>query len=150
MSTSTSSGGPAPLLESACHEAGHVFVCVSSAQARLEFARAATSGRGTSRLVNAGEIDAELAAQIAVAGRISEEVLLGLPGRSVPDNDGYLLAAALTRLSGAYTEDHAREHVRRQLTGSMDKVRAIAELLAANADTDVSVDLLREAAQAGT
>jgi hypothetical protein len=132
------------LRESASHEAGHVFMCLSSQVADLTFARASSTGRGTSRLTNAAQLSPMWAARIAVAGRVSEEVLLNLPPRRVPDNDGFLLHPALASLAGEATEDTVRDDVRRRLAGSQHVVRAIAERLATTPDSDVDISALRE------
>lgn len=134
-----------PLRESACHEAGHVLLCLTLDGPELEFARAASSGRGTSRLRNAKDLAPRLAACIAVAGRVSEQVLLGLPTRPLPDNDQYLLTWALQQLGETVTEADIRAEVNDMLRTSYGALTAIADTLATNADTDVPRDVLAEA-----
>jgi len=126
-----------PLRESASHEAGHVLLCLVTPSADLAFARAATGGRGTSRLINPMEQEPGVAAQIAVAGRVSEEVLLGLRPRPVPNNDGFLLTWALDQLEGV-SEDEIRRQVREQFEAHRPLLAAITDLLHDHADEDVT------------
>ena len=134
------------LQESASHESGHVLLCFRTDAAQLAFARASTAGRGTSKLLNATELDPQAAARIAVAGRVAEEVLLSAPRREVPENDGYLLTWALDQLDGDYTEEDARAEVAELLRASEPALRRVAECLSEHADADVDVDALRAAA----
>jgi hypothetical protein len=135
----------APLVESSYHEAGHVVVCLLEADADLRFARASTTGRGTSRLANAGQLSARRAAQIAVAGRVSEEVFLNYGIREVPDNDGYLLRPALEHLMPVCAEQTIRDEVRVLLSANAPAVERVSALLRVNADSDVDCPQLRAA-----
>jgi hypothetical protein len=135
--------GGGDVVESAVHEAGHVFVCLAGG-ATIEFARAGTAGPGTSRLVDPKSHPPDFAARIAVAGRSSEEVLLGISRRNLPVNDGYLLAWARDALGDGFDEDRTRDEVVAYLGANEPVVRAIADELQAHADSDVPARRLRE------
>lgn len=133
------------LRSSASHEAGHVLLCLRTEGARLGFARAATSGRGTSKLLNPKELPERTAAKIAVAGRVAEEVLLGDEPRPLPDNDNYLLAWALERLGPKVTEAEVRAELKGEFEVQREDLCGIADLLYAHPDEDVPADRLKAA-----
>jgi len=133
------------LLESSYHEAGHVVVCLAGTDAKVEFARASSGGKGTSRLTNAADLTPYRAAQIALAGRVSEEEFLGYPARAVPDNDGYLLRPALAALAGTCDEEEARTATRTVLRRHAAAVTSVARILRRHADVDVPSSILRGA-----
>jgi len=137
--------GAALLLESSYHEAGHVVLCLTGADAKLDFARASSGGKGTSRLSNAADLTPHRAAQIALAGRVSEEEFLGYPARDVPDNDGYLLRPALAALAGTCDEEQARTATRAVLRRHAAAVTSVARVLRRHADEDVPSSILRGA-----
>jgi hypothetical protein len=130
------------LRSSASHEAGHVLLCLRTEGARLGFARAATIGRGTSKLLNPKDLPERTAAKIAVAGRVAEEVLLGVPARPLPDNDNYLLVWALDRLGPAVTEEEIRAELKGEFEADRAALRRIADELFAHPDQDVPADRL--------
>lgn len=127
-----------PLRESASHEAGHVLLCLVTPTADLAFARASTAGRGTSRLLNPKEQPPEVAARIALAGRVGEEVLLGSEPQPVPENDGFLLSWAMEKLGGEPTEETIRAQLRDDFTRDRELLGAVAGLLHAHPDEDVA------------
>lgn len=126
------------LRESASHEAGHVLLCLVTPSADLAFARAATAGRGTSRLLNPMEQQPEVAARIALAGRVAEEVLLGSDPRPVPENDGFLLTWAMEKLGGEPSEEAIRAQLHDDLTRDRELLAAVADLLHDHPDKDVT------------
>jgi hypothetical protein len=125
------------LRQSACHEAGHVLLCLRTQEAELGFARAASVGRGTSKLLNPKDLPARTAAKIAVAGRVSEEVLLGVEPQPLPDNDNYLLVWALEQLGPSVTEREIRAELASEFEADRIALQRMADELYANPDTDL-------------
>jgi hypothetical protein len=119
-----------------------VLLCLRTEGARLGFARAATAGQGTSKLLNPKELPERTAAKIAVAGRVSEEVLLGSEPLPLPDNDNYLLTWALDRLGPAVTEADVRSELKLEFEADRAALQRIADELFAHPDEDVMADRL--------